>query len=505
VRLQLMNLTKRLNRVRQAFSPKELVAACALPENGFDEIAQRFYVEKKEERYFYYKDNGSNVLAIAHLDSVQTARHCSVSTVGDGSKIAFSPVLDDRLGVYIITSLLPKLGIKADVLLTIGEEVGKSTASLFESTWKQDTADLPKKQYNWMFQFDRAGTDVVMYQYRNQASVKLLEAVGYKVGTGSNSDISKLDDMGCVGFNFGCGYDNYHSYRAFAWLDETFEMVARFTKFYALHRGTMMEHTRTSTVSASSYSHYGGFGSESSQFKHYHGGRYYSDKEWETKSVEIALAQVFLEKAVKSYELSIGNIEPTRFSEYGYWREMPATDDKSAFSKWMPYHEYRNEITPKDKPKVAKEPIDEAGKMAYAMKQEDKLSKWNTIHIAQYGYWVTRGTVQAYKAVDWSKLKGKKKPKPESAQQFTGTHLDPNISSLFGEDGERRDTIEKRLAQRKNFPNDGADWQPKECLCGHPLSVHYGGSRHTSCNNWKCNCRIFIDKDEPTETFIGGI
>ena len=42
-----------------------------------------------------------------------------------------SGALDDRLGAYIILDLLPKLGINVDVLLTVGEEQGRSTANFF--------------------------------------------------------------------------------------------------------------------------------------------------------------------------------------------------------------------------------------------------------------------------------------------------------------------------------------------------------------------------------------
>ena len=39
-----------------------------------------------------------------------------------GGHIQFAPQLDDRLGVYCLLGLLPKMGIQLDILLTTGEE-----------------------------------------------------------------------------------------------------------------------------------------------------------------------------------------------------------------------------------------------------------------------------------------------------------------------------------------------------------------------------------------------
>ena len=96
-------------------------------------------------------DNGSNVLAIAHRDVVLSQRHFYVLPFDDKTTIV-CPQLDDRLGIYVIMDILPRFGIKPDILLTEGEESGKSTADHFITT----------KKYNWAFSFDRMGTDVVL-------------------------------------------------------------------------------------------------------------------------------------------------------------------------------------------------------------------------------------------------------------------------------------------------------------------------------------------------------
>src|SRR5690606_28494773 len=117
------------------------------------------------------------------------------------------------------------LGVKYYLLLTTDEVGAQSTARDF-------VEDNLGRSYNWMFQFDRGGTDVVMYQYETPEYAALVEAAGARVGCGSYSDIAELDGLECAGFNWGVGYENYHSPRSHAWLDDTFRSVARFVNFY---------------------------------------------------------------------------------------------------------------------------------------------------------------------------------------------------------------------------------------------------------------------------------
>lgn len=210
-------------KVREAFDPDMLAHLCTTWD--FDAYAKRVDLPNAHngrERFYYYKDNGSDVLAVAHLDSVQSDGTCSIMDTAQGPLVV-SGTLDDRLGVYVILELLPKLGITCDWLLTTDEEMGQSTAGYFEPD---------HKDYNWMFQFDRGGTDVVMYDYETDYLCYLVEEAGARVGNGSFSDICMLEHLGCAGFNWGVGYQDYHSARSHAWLNDTFRMVARFVKFY---------------------------------------------------------------------------------------------------------------------------------------------------------------------------------------------------------------------------------------------------------------------------------
>lgn len=219
-------------RVRDAFDGDKLAHICTTWDfHDYGERVELLPASNGRERFYYYKDNGADVLAIAHLDSVQEDGTCSIMDTSAGL-IVVSGTLDDRLGAYTILELLPALGVTCDWLLTTDEELGRSTADEF----------ITHKTYNWMFQFDRGGTDVVMYHYETPNLVDLVEASGARVGMGSFSDICMLDHLGCAGFNWGVGYRDYHGPKSHAWLEDTFRMVARFVKFYNANATTALVH-----------------------------------------------------------------------------------------------------------------------------------------------------------------------------------------------------------------------------------------------------------------------
>lgn len=191
-------------------------------------------VKCKNGLKYRFIDNGADILAIAHLDSVAGGGHFDMVDFA-GKRRVFSPNLDDRLGAYVIIDLLPKYGVKYDLLLTTGEERGMDTAQFFKS----------KKQYKWMFEFDRTGTDAVMYMYKDPETTKLVESYGWDTAHGSMSDISYLEQLGCKGFNFGVGYHDYHSVYAYADLPETAWSVQNFLRFYAEQKDTFLPHVKT--------------------------------------------------------------------------------------------------------------------------------------------------------------------------------------------------------------------------------------------------------------------
>lgn len=177
-------------------------------------------------------DRGASVLAVAHLDTVCKADRFAYD---EKKERVYTPTLDDRLGVSIILDALPRvLGhTDFDVLLTEGEEIGRSTAKYF---------DAPR-DYNWLFSFDRTGTDAVHYQYTDAAWMQALKGLDMRIEPGMFSDLSFMSHVGACGVNVGCAYYRYHSPRAYANLRETASQVAKFARFYEEHKATRYEHT----------------------------------------------------------------------------------------------------------------------------------------------------------------------------------------------------------------------------------------------------------------------
>lgn len=228
-------------RASQAFNFGEFCAIASRHETDFTEFGVVVKQGNGEGSTYTFKDNSSTVLGIAHLDTVQRESRATLLHLGKERAI-ICPRLDDRLGVYIITKLLPRLGIACDWLLTTGEEVGASSAELFQTD----------KAYNWAFSFDRRGTDAVLYQFEHKALRRKLRKAGFRVGQGTFSDLSCLD-IGCSGINFGCGYYDEHSIHSYALLNETFYMVDKFVSFWKRHAAERLpfkESSRYETMSS---------------------------------------------------------------------------------------------------------------------------------------------------------------------------------------------------------------------------------------------------------------
>ncbi|MFA5724235.1 MAG: hypothetical protein WC979_08320 [Candidatus Pacearchaeota archaeon] len=178
-------------------------------------------VKETKDGIYIFIDRGASILAVAHLDTVQDTSHYYTLQQNE-EEVIHNAQLDDRLGAYIILDVLPKLGVQADILLTEGEESGNSTARYF----------TPTKPYKWIFEFDRAGTDTVMYQFEDESSKKLLEDNGLHIGKGSVSDISYMDHLGVKAFNFGTGAYNSHNVDSHAVVPQIKHCIQKFMRFY---------------------------------------------------------------------------------------------------------------------------------------------------------------------------------------------------------------------------------------------------------------------------------
>lgn len=181
-------------------------------------------VTETKDGPFIFRDNPkAKIIAVAHLDTVLNMNHFYDLSVGKDTVI-MNAQLDDRLGAYVLLDVLPTLGIEYDLLLTVGEEQGMSTAAYFDSP----------KSYNWMFSFDRHGDDVVMYQYESKELRQDLQTAKLKPAKGSFSDICFLDHLGIRGINVGTGYEGEHSDMCYASMNVLRSQINRFKVFYKL-------------------------------------------------------------------------------------------------------------------------------------------------------------------------------------------------------------------------------------------------------------------------------
>ena len=210
----------------------KLKERCLSPIHKFRKEGRVFFEGSDKEHIFI--DRGSSILAVAHLDTVNNLDHFYTLRIG-GDLCVMAGQLDDRLGAYVILDVLPRLGILPDILLTIGEETGQSSGEFFESP----------RQYNWMFSFDRHGTDVVSYQYQDTNMTGRLKDAGFTNGIGSFSDISCMGHLKCAGMNFGVGYRDEHFATAHVFVEDTITMVNRFRPFYFQHKDSLFHYEPT--------------------------------------------------------------------------------------------------------------------------------------------------------------------------------------------------------------------------------------------------------------------
>lgn len=208
---------------------KRIVAWCDVDK---DRLHRYFGGEMSEYGdYLTHVDNGSNVLGVCHTDTVMDWRtHAAelgmflpLSSVANNGTVVESIQLDDRLGCFILAELLPAMGITLDFLFTDCEEIGASTAQGFR----------PEKEYNWIVGFDRRGLDVVMYQYSDRKRWgEPIEEAGSELGLGSFSDISSMDHLGVVGFNWGVGYHTEHTHSCRCSVKDVLKSAETFSNFY---------------------------------------------------------------------------------------------------------------------------------------------------------------------------------------------------------------------------------------------------------------------------------
>lgn len=171
-----------------------------------------------QKHFVYIPCTGAKVLFVAHLDTVLPARF-----KGANRKNLYATGLDDRLGVAICHHLVFDKGLCADILLCDHEEIGRSTAQYFPLSDK----------YNWVVEFDRAGTDFVDYDLGNtDLNDKILD-LGMSQGWGAFSDICSLENPHKIAcFNWGIGYYNAHGENSYVSKSQCNRQVSRFVKLF---------------------------------------------------------------------------------------------------------------------------------------------------------------------------------------------------------------------------------------------------------------------------------
>ena len=163
-------------------------------------------------------DNGGSVLFVGHLDTVLPPKIHKMT-----ANTIVAQGLDDRLGLYVILTLL-KSGVKADVLLTDGEESAKSTAKYHNL-----------KNYNWVCEFDRGGTDFVSYGLANKDLKNILSQT-WPEGVGSFTDICFFKtEIAC--FNLGIGYHQAHGKNSYVKIMDVENQIEKFKTFYVKNSG----------------------------------------------------------------------------------------------------------------------------------------------------------------------------------------------------------------------------------------------------------------------------
>jgi len=167
--------------------------------------------DNKQQRRIFI-DRKSDLLFVAHLDTV-----LAPEIHGKITNRIYAAGLDDRLGCHIAYSLSEKLNV--DLLLTDNEETGKSTAQYHIC-----------KNYNWIAEFDRAGTDAVTYELDNRKFLTALKK-HFKIGIGSFSDIAFLNTDACC-VNIGIGYYDAHSQYSFFEPKALQSQIFKFLKFH---------------------------------------------------------------------------------------------------------------------------------------------------------------------------------------------------------------------------------------------------------------------------------
>lgn len=195
-----------------------------------------------ETRYLHVRHpEDPKILSVCHVDTVQ--KLSDTLTYSKRKRTLYGTGFDDRLGYWILTHLLDKIGCPCDLLICDHEEEGKSTAQYFHGG----------DYYNWIVEFDRGGEDVVDYGQADDDLQADLKDAGFKIGWGSFSDICFMNTS-TAAFNVGIGYHKAHSVASECNVDELYRQIDRFSTFYHRYKGVKYRAPKPTTSYSSWFS-----------------------------------------------------------------------------------------------------------------------------------------------------------------------------------------------------------------------------------------------------------
>jgi len=185
--------------------------------------------QTKKETAYIYAEGTVPVMVIAHADIVHDRDPRDIILYDSAYRMFWSPAglgADDRAGIIAILELLER-GYRPHVLITNGEESGAWGAS-------QAGMDLHDKvkDIKYLVEIDRKGyMEAVFYSNDNKEFKDYIKQQGFKITTGSFSDISVLmPEWGIAGVNLSAGYYNQHTTAEFLDLDELEDTISTVEK-----------------------------------------------------------------------------------------------------------------------------------------------------------------------------------------------------------------------------------------------------------------------------------
>jgi hypothetical protein len=209
---------------------REIAAVCQMSRAEIMEQMDHVY-HLSEDLYLGFKSakhGEAKILAVAHIDYIGTGKvYCA------SRKRVRSSALDDRLGVWFALNIERLTGIPVDIVLTDGEESGRSTADRVPDSYLNT--------YNWIVEFDREGLTPVYYGY-SEMEDPLTEAFG-STTWGTYSDISEWETEITVGaYNHGVGYKLQHTEFCQVRITDVRRSLSNFVKMYDMWGDVIIEH-----------------------------------------------------------------------------------------------------------------------------------------------------------------------------------------------------------------------------------------------------------------------